>query len=244
VSSSAWTYQDLHQVKKHGADQASWYVGWYEANGRRRGESCGPGARGKALAEKKRRKIEAELMTGTYQMQTKKTWEDFRKEYRQKVLECRSPRTVEEATISLDHFERLAKPVRVFAISAVDLDGYIATRRQEKNHAGNTISPATVNKELRHIRAAVRKAHRWGYLPRVPDFEFLREPGKLPTYIPPEDFAAIYQVCDHAEYPDDQPYPAADWWRGILITAYLTGWRIGSLLALIHEPDETVPRRA
>jgi integrase len=27
-------------------------------------------------------------------------------------------------------------------------------------------------------------------------------------------------------------YPAADWWRGLLAVAYMTGWRIGSLLSL------------
>jgi integrase len=29
-----------------------------------------------------------------------------------------------------------------------------------------------------------------------------------------------------------QPYPPAEWWRALLMTAYLTGWRIGQLLAL------------
>jgi hypothetical protein len=28
--SSAWIYQDPKQVKKHGEDKASWYVGWFE----------------------------------------------------------------------------------------------------------------------------------------------------------------------------------------------------------------------
>jgi hypothetical protein len=68
---SAWIYQDDHQVKKHGADKASHYVGWLEPDGRRRCKSCGPGLQGKRNAEKLRRKLEAELMTGTYQMHTK-----------------------------------------------------------------------------------------------------------------------------------------------------------------------------
>jgi len=28
------------------------------------------------------------------------------------------------------------------------------------------------------------------------------------------------------------PYPASDWWRGLLVIAQMTGWRIGELLAL------------
>jgi hypothetical protein len=31
--SSAWTYQDDKQVKKHGTDKASWYVGWIDPEG-------------------------------------------------------------------------------------------------------------------------------------------------------------------------------------------------------------------
>jgi integrase len=32
--------------------------------------------------------------------------------------------------------------------------------------------------------------------------------------------------------PNDLPYLAEDWWRGVLVFAYMTGWRIGSILAL------------
>src|SRR5437870_2520154 len=39
----AWIYQDDHQVKKHGAENASWYVGWLDPEGKRRCQSCGPG---------------------------------------------------------------------------------------------------------------------------------------------------------------------------------------------------------
>jgi integrase len=81
----------------------------------------------------------------------------------------------------------------------------------------------------------LRKAHKWGYLPNLPEFEFLKEFKKLPTYITPEEFAKLYQACDVAKYPDGLPYPAAAWWRGLLVFAYLTGWRIGAILALKRE---------
>ena len=44
--SKAWVYQDVHQVEKVGANNASWYVGWYTPSGKRRCESCGPGVQG------------------------------------------------------------------------------------------------------------------------------------------------------------------------------------------------------
>jgi integrase len=50
--------------------------------------------------------------------------------------------------------------------------------------------------------------------------------------VTPEDFQKLYNAVDVMRWPDDQPFTPSDWWRGLLMTAYLTGWRIGSLLAL------------
>jgi integrase len=79
----------------------------------------------------------------------------------------------------------------------------------------------------------LKKAKKWGYLNNVPDMDFEREPSRLPTYITEEHFAAIYDVCDQAKAPANIPNvsPAA-WWRGLLVMAYLTGWRISDLLGL------------
>jgi hypothetical protein len=38
-----WVYEDSHQVKKHGAEKASWSVGWIDPEGKRRCQSCGAG---------------------------------------------------------------------------------------------------------------------------------------------------------------------------------------------------------
>lgn len=106
----AWTFQDDHQVKKRGAERASWYVGWIDPEGKRRCKSCGPGSRGKSLAEKKRRKIEAQLLTGTYQDNTTKTWQQFRTEYEAKALGGLAVQSRTAATTALDHFERIVRP--------------------------------------------------------------------------------------------------------------------------------------
>jgi integrase len=229
----AWVYQDDKQVKKHGPGAASWYVGWIDPEGKKRCKSCGPGPEGRRNAEKLRRKRDAELLTGTYQSNERKTWTEFRQEYEAKIVPGLDPQTGRLVKNALDHFARLVNPVRMAALKAQAIDDYRAQRRQEAGKKPDSlVSPATINKELRHLRAALKKAFKWGYLTRPLDFEFEREPKKLPAYVTPEHFLAIYQACTTAKMPKGRPYPAAAWWQGLLVMAYLTGWRIGELLAL------------
>jgi integrase len=236
VMSKAWVYQDPKQVKKHGADVASWYVGWIDPDGKRRCESCGPGKTGLGLAEKVRKKREAELITGTYQSKARKTWAEFREEYEEKIVNGLEGSTARQIVTAFEHFERLIKPVRMTGIKTQSIDTYRSKRRTEHGkNPGSVVSPATINKELRHVRAALRKAKKWGYVAAAPDFDFEREPKKLVTYITPEHFAKIYEACSKAELPEGFPFSPADWWRGLLVMGYMTGWRIGELLALRRE---------
>jgi integrase len=233
MSSSAWIFQKLEDVRDRGEDKASWYVGWYEPDGTRRKESCGPGAQGHKIAQKKKRKLEAELMTGTYQIHTRKLWPDFKQEYDDRVLASLAPRTRLQALISLEHFERIIKPVRVFAISTQHIADFTAERRKESGRRkGDPLSSFSLNKDLRHIKAALTVAKEWGYLTQVPKFRMEKEPKKLPTYVAGDHFAAIYQACDVATMPEGQAYPAAEWWRALMVMGYMTGWRIADMLAL------------
>jgi integrase len=230
---SAWIFQDDHQVKKHGADKASWYVGWMNPDGKRRSKSCGPGSFGKLRAEKPRRKVETELEGGQYREQLKKTWEEFRTEYKDKILSGLASKTRKEAIVSLNHFDRLLKPGRMVGIGTQRIDEFVAARRKEPGRKpGSMLSPASINKDLRHIKAALRVAQEWGYLHTVPKFRMEKEPKRLPSYVTGEHFAAIYQACGSAKFPRDLSYPAGDWWRGLIVMGYMTGWRISDMLGL------------
>lgn len=228
----AWIFQDDKQVKKHGSKKASWQVGWLDPEGKRRSQSCGPGSQGKKAAFRLKQKIEAELLEGTYRRSNdRKTWQDFRAEYETKIAEGMKANTRNQVISALNHFERLIKPKRMKAIKTQAIDEYKARRRLEPGKKGGSlVSKATINKELRHLRAVMRKAFKWNYLPAPPDFSFERESKRLPTYVIPDHFATIYQACDHALKPADQPFSPADWWRGLLVMGYMTGWRISELL--------------
>lgn len=234
----AWLFQDHRQKEKLG-DKAPWSVGWIDPSGKRKSQRVGA----KSMAQKHARKLEGQLAAGTYDAATRKTWEQFMVEYEAKVLATMDPGTREATEIAINHFERIINPARMVGVDSRTFADYVAKRRAEPKSKRlrtspkpgeplPTISKATVNRELRSLRSIVRKAHRWGFLNRVPEIEFLKEDGKLPTYVAPEDFAKIYAACDFATAPDGRLCPPGDWWRGLLMFAYMTGWRIGAIMAL------------
>jgi integrase len=230
--SRAWIYQK--NLKTLGADKAPYYVGWREPSGRRKGRSCGVGFHGKKNAEQLRIKIEAELTTGKYKEDSRMLWDGFRQEYETRIMAGKSPRTRAQAKTSLDHFERIAKPYRVFAITTKQIDEFIAKRRQEGGlKPGSVISPASVNADLRNIKAALRVAKEWHHIDEVPRFRMEKVIKKVPTYVTGEHFSAMYKACETARMPEGVPNVSpADWWRALLVFGYMTGWRIGDMLAL------------
>lgn len=240
----AWLFQDHRQKQKLG-DDCPYSVGWVDPDGKRKSKSVGT----KSRAEKFARKLEGEMAAGTYKSVSNATWETFKDDYEAKLLAGMDPDTRDVMQRAINHFERIIKPAKPATINTRTVADFVAARRKESAHrprkradgkAGKgtatppakLVSPATVNKELRCLRAMLRKAAKWQYLPAVPEFDFLKEPGKLATYVAPEHFAAIYRACDAASCPSEQGYTPADWWRTLLVFAYMTGWRIGSILAL------------
>lgn len=227
----AWLFQDSRQKRKLG-EKAPWSVGWYDPEGKKRSKRIGS----KSNAEKFARKTEGELAAGTYQSRVKKSWKDFRAEWVAKISPSLSSQNREATEQAMDHFERVARPTRMSAIKTQTIDGYVADRSQERGRKkGSTVAAATINKELRHIKAVLGIAVDWGYLTTRPKFRMVKEAQKLVRYVTPDHFAAIYDACKDARYPADAPYPASDWWRALLIFGYMTGWRISEILALRRE---------
>lgn len=236
MQKKVWKFQYSREVRAKGADKASWYVGWYDLAGKRHAESCGPGARGKNQADKRVRRIQSELDTGVHRPESRRNWAQFRAEYEEKVLAGKAAGSIPIMRASLDHFERIIRPGRIESITTQAIDAFVARRRRESGKKPKSqVSPATINKDLRHIKAALRKAHEWGYLTTVPRIHMVREPVKLPRFVTPEHFALIYsRACPLAEKPAkcEPSYTAADWWRALVVTAYMTGMRINEILSI------------
>jgi len=232
-----WTFQYKREVDAKG-DKASWYVGYYDLDGKRHAESCGPGSRGKKAAARRRRQLEGQLEADTYRSNGKTMWADFRKDY-EAGLSGLAPRSRVEIKASLDRFERIVKPGRVASIKTETVAKFVRVRLTEPGKKpGSTVTPATVNKDLRHIKAVLQHAHDRDLLPKMPKIKMLREPQKVKGYVTPEDFATIYTTaCPLAEKPASrgQNYTPAEWWRALIVFGYMTGWRIGAMLGLRWE---------
>ncbi len=232
-SGQAWCYQKGADVDRLGEALAPWYVGWYEPDGRRKAKNVGAGRDGKRAADKLKLRLTSELMTGTYHKNLDTLWDDFVTEYTRRELDGLAVESKRCALDSLTHFKRHMKPVKVFSIDTGIIDEFICRRRKDPGKKkGAAVSPATINKDLRHLKAALTKAVDWGHLQKVPRFGMERTVKKLIRFVTAEHFADIYRACDQAIKPAAMPYPAADWWRGLLTFAYMTGWRISDMLAL------------
>src|SRR5437870_1546184 len=97
MNKRVWIFQFKKEVARKGEGGASWYVGWYDLQGKRHSESCGPGSRGKNQAEKRLRRLQSELDMGVHKPASKVTWKDFCQEYEDQIvsrLAASSQRTV------------------------------------------------------------------------------------------------------------------------------------------------------
>lgn len=128
-----------------------------------------PGGRGKGLAEKRLRRIQSELALGVHQPVSKKLRADFREEYEDQVLSRLAGSSRVSIGAAFDHFERIVKPHRVESITTKTIDEFVAARQTDKGKkAESRVSPATLNKDLRHVKTALKRASEWDYLPKMP----------------------------------------------------------------------------
>lgn len=121
----------------------------------------------------------------------------------------------------------LGKPSKLTAIKTDTIDGFVAKRRTERGKkVDSKVSPATINRELRHLKAALNIAHDWGYLPTVPKIRKVKEADEIGQVITAEHFQLIYGACHAAKRPGNLPCTPEEWWQALLVFGVTTGGRI------------------
>jgi integrase len=176
-------------------------------------------------AEAIRRKIERELDAGK-RYDADMPWCEFVQEFLEKHAVRKSFRTHQTYQECLGLFTKTAKPKRLSDVTLALLEDFANARLK------NGVSGPTVNRDLRHIRAALKWAFRREYLVRLPDFTavFLRVDATQPVTIPEEDFLSMITAL---QGPDlvlrKRP---KEWWRVFLYVAYYLGLRRGEILGL------------
>ncbi len=169
---------------------------------RRRMKIAGKGRPAKRLADDKCDQLDAQITLGQYEDRSKATWADFITVYRRDVLNQMEVRTAACTEQAIKSFEKLSRPTLMVGIDTKLIDTYISARRKQRGRdKDSTASPATVNRDLRHLKAVLKRAKAWGYLRDVPEVHFVREQKKIPRIVTVEEFAAVYESCEHAKCP-------------------------------------------
>lgn len=119
------------------------------------------------------------------------------------------------------------------ALKWQEANGPIAAEKIDEFEAAarvSVIKPATINKQLRHLRAVCRWAKRRHYIRRVPKFKraFAREDRKIPVVVSLDEYQRLLAAVDVVKlYQRDRA-----WWRLFLRLSYALGTRRGETLGI------------
>jgi len=206
--------------KRRGKATHTYSVQWRDpTTGRTRTETIGAD---KMLAQIKAEERRRELAAGTYVGIKPITFADFKEEHVRLMEGQRAPATVTETATALRQFDGACHPKNMTVID------YAMIERFRNARQATGISPATVNKSLRTLRAALQAAVERGYLLRNP---FAGRWGKLkvmesepvPTVLSAEHFEKLLGACEE------------DRWRAFCMLGYYAGLRMGEITSLQWE---------
>lgn len=216
-------------IERRREKSKNWWMKWRRPDGKvvkRKTKSTD-----KSVARQIAREVERKLALDPYGLSnpTKEfenlLWTDFVAEFLRHVRSVSRPQTAVAYGHSLDAFTRVVQPRLLRNVATRSLQDFAAGRMNE-------VAAATVNKDLRALRAALRWARGRKYIHDAPDFagSFVREDVRDPVVIPEADISAMLAAL---ELPNLQltQRPAA-WWRVYLQLALYTGMRRGEALGL------------
>ncbi|TWT98200.1 Tyrosine recombinase XerC [Botrimarina colliarenosi] len=220
--------RSVQVIKRPGNKSPNWYLRYFEFDpitGKQRERWKSTRTTVRKRADALRRDLEHELSREDASSSSTK-WADFKREFFEKQGVRKPATTIAFYTNCLRVFERVAKPTTIQAITPPVIEDFADARLKEG------VAPATVNRDLRHLKAALRWGERRGLIEKAPDFHglFVRVPKKSPVVIPESDFLAMVSATESSLTKLEKR--SGGWWRTFLYIAYYLGLRRGELLAL------------
>lgn len=206
-------------------------VGWIDDNGNRCSRAFGTSPESKKAAFRFFKKKVQEGLAGSMESRKERvSWEKFTEEYLDyKESRKKSKHSIALIELTFKHFKRITEINNMDQINLKMIQDFVTIRLKDRGvKQGSSVSPATVNKELRYLRGAFDYAYKLGYLKKKIDFtdETLVEPGKEYICCTPKHFEMIYNACDAATKPVLEDITPGEFWRALITFCYLTGWRI------------------
>lgn len=172
-------------------------------------------------AERLAGELEKQLRAGATVTPSKVTWQEFRKRFREEKLAGMNRNTQDAYGCALDQVDRVLAPGRLCKLTTGAITTFVTKLRKEGMKA------TTLNKTLRHVKAALRWAQRQGYLETTPHVDMLKTAGKMKGRpITTEEYE---RMLDKARVvrPDD----AAQWQR-FITGLWLSGLRLSEAIVL------------
>lgn len=144
----AWVYQRKNRP--------GWYVGWYDSSGKKRSKRCP----NKSLADRFARRIEHQYNEDLYPDPVAMPWDELVAEYLiyKETVKSLVDESLRSIQTTLTQFKELHGPVVSTKIDQRLVNAFIAHRLK------STGSKATVNKDLRNVRAFVRWSVKGRYM--------------------------------------------------------------------------------
>ncbi len=126
-----------------------------------------------------------------------------------------SPQSTDRLTYVVKHFKSFIGDVLLDKITVQNIEAY-------KAHRLNSVTPVTVNIELRTLKALFSRGVKWGILECNPfdNIEMVRLPEQAPSYLSPSDAKVLLGSI------------STRWLRDIILFALNTGMRRGEMINL------------
>lgn len=149
----------------------------------------------------------------------------YREEYRPNQLVGRGDKTLVQYAIAVRHWIRFAGHLPIGKIDRRKMADFAAWLLKKK------LSPATVNKTIRHVMPILRFADDEGDIAKAPKVCRLKERLSVPLALTLDEFAKVLQAAA-LEPLSRGGIPGPLWWRALLLVCWETGLRMTALLSI------------